>query len=147
MGSQNHLCRKSIKDHNAMHSERFIRQSFLGPQSEDILRNCQVAIVGLGGGGSHIAQQLSHIGIGKFVLLDPDVVEEKNLNRLVGGTAADAENATRKTEVAYRMIQAVNPNATVFPLAKRWQAKPEMLSGCDVIFGCVDRYLERDQLE
>lgn len=130
-----------------MPSERFTRQSFLGEHSEDILRACHVAIVGLGGGGSHIAQQLAHIGIGNFLLVDPDVVEEKNLNRLVGATAQDADSATFKAEVSRRVIQSVNPAAKVTPIAEQWQARPDLLCDCDVIFGCVDRYLERDQLE
>lgn len=130
-----------------MASNRYHRQSFLGERSEEILSSCRVAIVGLGGGGSHVAQQLAHIGVGTFVVADPDIVEESNLNRLVGATAADIENATRKVDVAERLIRAVNPAANVISISERWQAKPESFRDCDVIFGCVDRYTERDQLE
>ncbi len=130
-----------------MASNRYQRQSVLGEHSEEILSTCRVAIVGLGGGGSHIVQQLAHIGIGTFVTADPDIVEESNLNRLVGATAADIENATRKVDVAERLIRAVNPAANVISISERWQAKPESFRDCDVIFGCVDRYTERDQLE
>ena len=65
---------------------RLDRQSFLGATSEQKLAGLTMGLVGLGGGGSHVAQQLAHLGIGRFVLVDPDVVEETNLNRLVGGT-------------------------------------------------------------
>ncbi len=130
-----------------MASNRFQRQNFLGEHSEKILRNCNVAVIGLGGGGSHVVQQLAHIGIGTFVNADPDVVEESNLNRLVGATATDVENATRKVEVAERLIRAVNPAANVISVAERWQAKPELFRDCDVIFGCLDGYTERDELE
>jgi molybdopterin/thiamine biosynthesis adenylyltransferase len=70
---------------------RSVRQSFLGDNSDDALQHLRVAIVGLGGGGSHIAQQLAHLGVGQFVLVDPDRIEESNLNRLVGGTVADVQ--------------------------------------------------------
>jgi tRNA A37 threonylcarbamoyladenosine dehydratase len=40
-------------------TERLSRQSFLGQSSDEILAHCRVGIIGLGGGGSHIAQQLS----------------------------------------------------------------------------------------
>ena len=72
-------------------SERadFSRQSFLGAQSERKLAETRVAIVGLGGGGSHIAQQLAHVGVGHFRLIDPDCMEASNLNRLVGATQSD----------------------------------------------------------
>lgn len=130
-----------------MASNRFQRQSFLGERSEAILSDCRVAIIGLGGGGSHIAQQLAHIGVGTFVIADPDIVEESNLNRLVGATAADIANATLKVDVAERLIRAVNPNANIIAIPERWQAKPELLRECDVIFGCVDHYTGRDELE
>jgi molybdopterin-synthase adenylyltransferase len=45
-------------------SERYARQSFLGPKSKEVFKNCRVCIIGLGGGGSHVVQQLAHIGIG-----------------------------------------------------------------------------------
>jgi molybdopterin/thiamine biosynthesis adenylyltransferase len=106
-----------------------------------------VAIVGLGGGGSHVVQQLAHIGVGNFLVVDPDVVEEKNLNRLVGAIAADVAAATSKVEVAQRLIAAVNPAASVMSLAEPWQVAAELLRDVDVIFGCLDRYTERDQLE
>jgi hypothetical protein len=130
-----------------MSSERFQRQNFLGAHSEERLGQCRVGIVGLGGGGSHIAQQLAHIGVGGFVLVDEDVVEETNLNRLVGATAADALNASKKVEVAMRLIRGVNPAANITPLPQQWEAAPDALRDCDVIFGCVDGYAERDQLE
>ena len=72
-------------------SDQYSRQSFLGEQSEEVFRTTKAGIVGLGGGGSHIAQQLAHIGIGDFALFDPDHIERPNLNRTVGATSADAE--------------------------------------------------------
>ena len=45
------------------------RQSFLGANSETVLGRSKAALVGLGGGGSHIAQQLAHIGLGHFLVI------------------------------------------------------------------------------
>ena len=87
-------------------SEQYSRQSFLGEQSEEIFRTTTAGIVGLGGGGSHVAQQLAHIGIGNLALFDPDHIELPNLNRTVGATSADADNGTPKVRVAKRMISA-----------------------------------------
>jgi hypothetical protein len=130
-----------------MTSERFNRQSFLGVRSEEILRGCRIAVVGLGGGGSHIAQQLAHIGIGRFVLVDPDVVEESNLNRLVGATATDVAQRTPKVDVAAHLIGGVNPAANIVRVTEIWQNQPDSLRDCDVIFACVDSFNGRDQLE
>jgi molybdopterin/thiamine biosynthesis adenylyltransferase len=92
-------------------------------------------------------QQLAHIGIGKFVPVDHDIIEEKNLNRLVGGTAADIKVNRYKTEIAERVIKGVNPAAQVTPRRMKWQEAINALGRCDVIFGCVDSYREQDELE
>jgi tRNA A37 threonylcarbamoyladenosine dehydratase len=94
---------------------RLASQSFLGPDSDAILADLEVGVVGLGGGGSHVVQQLAHLGVGKLVPVDDDIVEEKNLNRLVGGTAEDVKAKRAKTEIAERVIKGVNPNAKVPP--------------------------------
>ena len=123
------------------------RQSFLGQECANTLRDGRVGIVGLGGGGSHVAQQLAHIGVEHFVLCDPDEYEDKNHNRTVGGTPADADAKTPKVRIAQRLVRAINPKSTVSALKHRWQNGLPFLRGCDVIFGCVDSYTERDQLE
>lgn len=123
------------------------RQSFLGLKSGPVLQRTRVAIVGLGGGGSHIAQQLGHLGVGEFVLFDPDVVESTNLNRLVGATQRDVVDRATKVSVASRTIRGVNPKAQVDAYASQWQMSAVGLRSCDIIFGCVDSIGEREQLE
>lgn len=123
------------------------RQSFLGENSEARFRQLQVAVVGLGGGGSHIAQQLAHVGIGSFVLLDPDIIDETNLNRLVGGTEADVLGRVPKTEISSRLIRSVNATAKIYARQINWQQDAERLRSCDVIFGCVDSFVGRSELE
>lgn len=127
--------------------ERFSRQTFLGPSAESNIVNYRVGIVGLGGGGSHIAQQLAHVGFQNFTLFDMDVVESSNLNRLVGGTQEDVKTGTAKVEVAARLIHGVNPDAQIEKIKSRWQDAPDFIRNCDVVFGCVDSYAERRDLE
>lgn len=126
---------------------RHDRQSFLGPDSERLLANCRVGIVGLGGGGSHVAQQLVHVGVRRFVLPDPQTIEETNLNRLVGATAADAILEVPKVHALGRLILSVAPDAHVTLLLKRWQEGPNALRPCDVLVGCVDTFAQRAELE
>ena len=126
---------------------QLVSQSFLGAESDALLAGTIAGIVGLGGGGSHIVQQLAHLGVGTFVVVDDDVIEDKNLNRLVGGTAEDVKAKRAKTEIAERVIKNVNPEAKVKPCRMKWQEAINTLRRCDVIFGCVDSYTERDQLE
>lgn len=126
---------------------RLDRQSFLGTHSDRRVGGLKVGLVGLGGGGSHVAQQCAHLGIGRYVLVDPDAIEDSNLNRLVGGTAQDVEDGAAKTMIAERVIRGVIPNAEIAVVQKVWQLAGDQLKGCDVIIGGLDSYKEREQLE
>lgn len=123
------------------------RQNFLGPTSERDLTNVTVGILGLGGGGSHVAQQLAHLGAGGYVIADPDIVDESNLNRLVGGTRADVEARTLKIQIAERTIRRVLPNARISAHAKPWQEVASELKDCDVIIGGLDSVIAKDEAD
>ena len=125
----------------------FGRQSFLGAASESTLTGATAAIVGLCGGGSHIGQQLAHVGVGRFVLCDPDVVEASNLNRMVGAGADDACLQRYKVDVIAEEILTVNPHAVVKRCVGPWQSFATQFRAVDVVFGCVDSYAQRAQLE
>jgi hypothetical protein len=130
-----------------MSDGRFSRQSFLGEGSQGIIERAKVGIVGLGGGGSHIVQQLAHIGFMRYVPYDGDVTKDHNLNRNVGAFENDAEKQTPKVEVAIRIIKGLRPKAVIEPCPSRWQENPEPLKSCDIIFGNVDGFRQRWELE
>lgn len=130
-----------------MSSERFSRQSFLGEDAQEKISAARLGIAGLGGGGSHVVLQSAHIGFRRFVLCDKDKTDESNLNRNVGSTTWDARDSRPKVEIAERIVRALTPDAEIAPLQKRWQEVTEKLKGCDVLFGCVDSFSERQQLE
>jgi hypothetical protein len=125
----------------------FSRQGFLGPDAEQILGNLRVTIVGLGGGGSHVAQQLAHIGVGEIRLIDPDAIEDSNLNRLVGATQADVDNSTPKVDIAERLIKGIRPWIKVQKAKADWQAMPHLIADAHILFGCIDGYRQRKFLE
>lgn len=130
-----------------MSYHRFSRQSFLGDNSQEIIERAVVGVPGLGGGGSHIVQQLAHIGFLRYRIYDGDVAEDSNLNRLIGAKESDPTHKTAKIEIAERMIKGLRGSAVVESYPCRWQEQPEPLRGCDVIFGCVDGFTERRELE
>lgn len=130
-----------------MSTDRYSRQSFLGYNSEELISRCTVGVVGLGGGGSHIIQQLAHIGFQRYVLYANDIVEESNLNRLVGADAIDVLAETQKLHIAKRRIYSLQAKAFIRGFACKWQEKPEPLRECHIVFGCVDSYKARQELE
>ncbi len=125
----------------------FSRQSFLGADSERTLANTRVLVVGLGGGGSHIAQQLAHLGVGHIALVDPQTVEASNLNRLIGATDADVEAETPKVDIARRLVKGIRPWIDVEVSQTSWQASDHLLRSAHVVFGCLDGFRQRMYLE
>lgn len=126
---------------------RLDRQSFLGPNGERILDQATIGIVGLGGGGSHIAQQFAHMGVGGYVLVDPDHIEDTNTNRLIGGTLKDVAAKRAKVAIAERLIRGLQPSARIKALCKSWHDAVDDLKRCEIIIGAVDSFRQRDQLE
>jgi hypothetical protein len=135
------------KKTNPLLNHAFDRQSFLGPDAQHLLENVRIGVIGYGGGGSHIGQQLAHIGVQHPVIFDDDHMEETNLNRLVGARFSDVTRQLRKTAIAKRLIRSVLPGAKIEVVNNRWQDNPERLQQCDLVVGCVDSYTERQQLE
>ncbi|HKV98629.1 MAG TPA: ThiF family adenylyltransferase [Vicinamibacterales bacterium] len=57
-----------------------------GDRGQDILRRTKVGIIGAGGIGSLIVEFLSRLGVGHFVIVDPDIITETNVPRITGST-------------------------------------------------------------
>ena len=127
--------------------ERQKRQSFLGEKSMDVFKKIKIGVIGYGGGGSHMGQQLAHIGFENVFVFDDDNFEESNINRLIGARYTDIKRKTKKTEIAERTIKDILPTANVTKIQKKWQEEPEKLHRCDVVVGCLDSFIERQQLE
>jgi hypothetical protein len=90
----------------------FDRQiKMFGKEGQQILAECRVAILGLGGIGSVVADYLARLGVGHFYLVDDDIVEDTNLSRVVGADMSDVIKEVSKVEIAQRVIKQANPDA------------------------------------
>jgi molybdopterin/thiamine biosynthesis adenylyltransferase len=130
-----------------MTNERGSRQSFLGVDAAETFAHARIAVLGLGGGGSHVVQQVSHVGFSNVSVCDPDLIERSNLNRLIGGTERDIKARRRKVDIAARTVRGLLPKASVEVLFGRWEEHAEALRGVDLIFGCLDGFAARRDLE
>ena len=114
-----------------------------GAVGQRTIQQLRIAIVGLGGTGSIVAQELVHLGVRDFLLIDPDVVETTNLNRVAN--AGPSEVGLAKVHVAGRYVQSVARGARVRAVAgdiiKAGFAR-ELLEA-DMIFGCTDSHGSR----
>lgn len=127
--------------------QRSKRQSFLGDDSDRVLTNTTVAVIGVSGGGSPIAQQLAHVGFGSTHLVDADFAEEHHRHRLIGISSAAVKHQWKKVRVAERIMRRVNPDGRVFAHPHVWQDVHDILRQCNLVFSCLDGYLARDELE
>jgi hypothetical protein len=128
-------------------SERqFNRQVLVwGEDVQRRLGELRVGVVGNGGTGSHVSQQLLHLGVGSTYVVDGDIVDETSLNRVVAASAADVANGTAKVEIAHRTAAALGREAHV-EVAARSALEQEValeLARCDVLFGCTDNLASR----
>ena len=78
-----------------------------------IMHDQVISIVGVGGLGSVVAEHLIHMGFHEINLIDPDVLEMSNLNRVVGAYYEDAQHKLHKVDVVKRHLTNINPKATV----------------------------------
>jgi molybdopterin-synthase adenylyltransferase len=132
------LCESSGLD---VSQDRTVRA--LGVEAQRRLRELRVGVVGLGGMGSVVVQELAHLGVGAFVLLDPDVVDETNLNRVVGSSKASIGEL--KVDVASSMVRTIRSDASVeaLPGDVRVERDAKCLLGVDLIFCCTDSHGSR----
>ncbi len=104
------------------------------------LREMAVAVVGCSGTGSPLVEQLARLGVGRMVLVDPDRVEEKNLNRIVNATREDAYLKRPKVEAMARAIAAMGfgTDVEIIPENLATPRAVKAVAECDVVFGCMD---------
>ena len=127
-----------------MADERYDRQELLfGSLGQEAIARARVMICGVGGLGSHLAQQLAYLGVLRFVLVDHDVADESNLNRLIGMLPGDVES--KKVDIVERMISAIQPEADVrsMDVALPEGETPAQLAECSVVIGCFDKETPR----
>ena len=119
-----------------------------GRASQEDISRLRVGIVGLGSVGCIVAEAMARIGVAQVTLIDPDRVEEHNLDRLLYGTLSDLGKL--KVDLA---AQAIRRNSTAervevasLPLSVHDSAAYLAALDCDVLFSCVDRPVARDVL-
>ncbi|MEQ6118918.1 ThiF family adenylyltransferase [Reichenbachiella sp. MALMAid0571] len=113
----------------------------LGKGTQKLLGQMQIGVVGCSGTGSPVIEQLARLGVGRLVLVDPDKVEQKNLNRIINTKQVDAENQAYKVDVIKQAIDKMGFNTMVTTFKSNLYEDLiaiETLSNCDFLFGCMD---------
>lgn len=130
----------------ALHEK--LAQTF-GSGTLALLGSMRVGVVGCSGTGSIVVELLARNGIGDLTLVDDDVVEEKNLNRIVNASSADAHARRPKVAALGEAVERMGTGCRVECLRAQTDSAEVLaaLVDCDVIFGCVDTAFGRYHLD
>ena len=132
-------------------NKRYSRQIALpeiGELGQQKLQNARVLVIGAGGLGCPVLQNLAAAGVGTIGIVDGDVVDETNLHRQLLYTLKDCGKS--KAETAKRAVLELNPEVTVnmFPEFFNTQNAAEIVQEYRIIVDCTDtlavRYLIND---
>ena len=92
--------------------DRFSRTEMLiGNEGMEKLKDAKVAVFGIGGVGSFVCEGLARSGVGNFILIDYDRIDESNINRQLIATADTIGKC--KVDLMRERILQINPNANV----------------------------------
>ncbi len=122
-------------------NERFDRNERLfGKDGQAKIRAARVALIGAGGLGTHVAQQLALLGIGALAPADHEALSDSNRNRYIGAWATDPVPGSRKVDLIRRLVDLVNPSIDVMPIHAPFPSPEtlEAVKSADYVFGCVD---------
>lgn len=102
------------------------------------LLNSHVCIIGCGGLGGYVAENLARIGIGNLTLIDFDIFEEHNINRQ---NFSNYETIGKsKVLVVKENLEKINPIINIKTLIKYFEVINdfEIISKCDVVVDALD---------
>jgi molybdopterin/thiamine biosynthesis adenylyltransferase len=102
------------------------------------LGDLHVGLVGCGGIGSAVAEQLVRLGVRRLTLVDPETLSDSNITRVYGSRPSDVGHT--KVDVLRRHLLGIAPDAVVdaVPSMVTVEATARRLSPCDVVYGCTD---------
>lgn len=120
------------------------RLTYLGPGIYR-LRRSTVSVVGAGGGGSHLVQQMAHVGVSALPVIDADTIEESNVNRVV----CSDYGSVGKHKVLVLAERLRGLGTTVVPVIAKVESPlgRAWIERSDVVLGAVDGVRTRYNIE
>ena len=121
---------------NPVFFDRQIRA--FGPEIQRLLGRLIVGVVGTGGTGSAVAEQLIRLGVGSLLLADGQTFEASNVNRVYGSRIIDEGIA--KVKIVERLSADIGLGTRIRVIEKdiTSEVAARELRQCDLVFGCTD---------
>lgn len=114
-----------------------------GPSGQRSIARLRILVIGAGGTATATMLQLAYLGARDITTIDPDHVDETNLNRLIGAGPGDIGMA--KVAVAKRMTGFISPETRIHPILGDIvdADMAAMIPDFDVVFLCTDSHASR----
>ncbi|WET49785.1 HesA/MoeB/ThiF family protein [Chryseobacterium indologenes] len=111
-----------------------------GLESQELLKNAKILIVGMGGLGCPSAQYLASSGVGTIGIADDDMVSLSNLHRQI--LYIPDEIGAYKVDVAAKKLKQQNPSVSIIPYRLRITSSNVMklISEFDLIIEGTDNF-------
>jgi len=134
------LIYSSIGGELPAHAQRHAQ--LFGTATTHLLRSLTIGVVGCSGTGGFVIEMLARLGVRKLVLVDPDCVEYRNLNRIIGTTSRDAALRRPKVEVLAEHVARIGLGTEVDAIATTLSSRAAVLAlaGCDLVVGSMDSH-------
>lgn len=127
--------------------ERYSRNfNSISKENQLLLSEWVVAIVGLGGLGGYVLENLVRLGVGSLHLIDKDVFDESNLNRQI--LSQENNLGVYKADEAYKRAKSINSKVNIKTFIDTLNKDSvHMLEGVDIVIDCLDSVESRIELE
>jgi len=132
---------------NGLFPARYQRnRNMITPDEQLRLFRSRIAVIGCGGLGGYVIEELARLGVGHIVAIDPDIFEEHNLNRQILSTPATLGKA--KVDAALERVAEINPAVTVTAVRDAFCTANgfELLAGVQVAVDALDSISYRLEL-
>lgn len=109
------------------------------------LLESKVVLIGLGGLGGHLLEQLGRAGVGEIVGVDPDLFDETNLNRQL--LSNEGNLGKEKVYQAKEHLENINKAVKFTGFLCHLDELPnEVWQNADLVFDCLDNIADRLKL-
>lgn len=132
---------------NGLLPARYQRNRNMISQQEQLrLFHSRAVVIGCGGLGGYIIEELARLGVGHIVAVDYDVFEEHNLNRQLLATPDFL--GMNKVAAAARRVDRLNPAVDLLPICEAFGAEngAKILAGADIAIDGLDSISVRLEL-
>ena len=114
-----------------------------GPDVQRLLRRLHVGVVGAGGTGSAVIEQLTRLGVGTVSVFDRDTFEGTNVTRVYG--SGMSQDGMPKVEIQNEHVTRIGVGTKLLPYPTHItdEETAKRLLECDFVFGCTDKHAPR----